>query len=492
MPKSPKININDKFVGYFGFNDSSSSVIKLSVSRTDVQLPMLNTSFRNLLLLDASFNGLEKIDDIGNETFPSLRLFNLSFNALSDVKSYVFSHLKEMEILDLSHNCFVKFQYDFVFLKHEHLKKLYLNDNLLHSIQSTFGEPKSMTLDFLDFSNNFVSEFHNYDIKIHHLSMRNNSLKSVVIYDAENMILNAQHNQIVHFFAPRGTFIALNLSYNNLEYLSFVELEAATSLDLSHNNLRQWSPDTSSEGSFTFSSSEDFLDYTPFDKEATRLAIQQQVGVRVQFFNLGYNLICSVLELRHFKNCLTFNLESNEFKNVYPQQFKSIFPSLKRVNLINNPLSTNDEKRLDQFKNSSKGQLQFVYKQPAPIPPVSPLLSPLPLIIIPTLSPHLFNPTFPPVRDVALTTRSSPKVLSSPSPLFESTTQKELIKSTTEKHPTENVTAKPIIHESIPVWFYAAVFALIIFSVIVFLAYQFHCQEAVVPYRGFQEADNFL
>lgn len=492
MPKSPKISVNDNLVGYFGFNDSSSSVIKLSVSRTNIQLPMLNISFRNLLLLDESFNGLEKIDDIGNETFPSLRLFNLSFNALSNVRSYVFSHLKEVEILDLSHNCFVKFQYDQVFLKHEHLKKLYLNDNLLHSIQSTFGEPKSMTLDFLDFSNNFINEFHNYDIQIHHLNMRNNSLKSVVIYDAQDMILNAQHNQLVHFFAPRGTFIKLNLSHNNFEYLSYVELEEATFLDLSHNHLRQWSPDTSIENFYAFTSSEDMSD-TPFDKEATRLEIQQRVGVRVEFLNLGYNLIHSVFELRHYKNCLTFNLESNDFEDVFPQQFKSFFPLLRRVNLFNNPLSKEDKKRLDLFKNVTTGQpqLNFVYMKPVRTALAPNLLPPLPLILLPTLSPHIFNPTSTTLKPVDSTTQST-LVVSSPLTRLQSTTQMKSMELTTEKHPTEHATAKPVVDKSIPIWIYAVMLAAIIVSTIVYFTYQSHGLGANVPYRGFQDVENNL
>ena len=271
MPKVLKIKINDNLVAPDGFNESFA-IINLSVSRSSVHLPLLNISYRNLMILDSSFNGLDRIDDIGNETFPSLRLFNLSNNALSSVRSHLFNHLKELEILDLSHNCFVEFQYDHVFLQHENLKHLLLSHNRLHSIQSTLREPRAMTLQYLDFSHNFVKEFSNYELQINHLNAQNNRLQSLAIFHAQGMILDAQNNGIEHFYSPRGSFRILNLSLNKLEYLSNVEVEEAIVLDLSWNGIKAWaSPDYLESNE----SSDDWnLSLDTFDKSSMKLALQ--------------------------------------------------------------------------------------------------------------------------------------------------------------------------------------------------------------------------
>lgn len=491
MFKSPKIKVNGKLTKFSEFEENASGMITLSVSMSIVQLPMLNTSFKNLLVLDNSYNGLERVDDIGNETFPSLRLFNLSNNALSSVKSYVFAHLKEVEILDLSFNCFEKFHYDEVFLKHENLKKLYLNNNQLHSIQSTFSEPRMLSLDFLDFSNNFVNEFANYEIQIHHLNMRNNSLKSVVIFHADEMNLNAQHNQMVHFFAPRGNFKSLNLAHNNVEYLSYVEVEGATVLDLSHNHIRVWSPDESNEYE---SSNFDDVDVTendvesPFDIKAMKTAMLERLGIPTTFLNVAHNNIKSIKELAHFKFCQEINLEGNKLTSVYPEAINSLFPMLKKVNVIDNPLTEVNKNRLQQYKTRySDKRLKLVYEAP---PVAKLLLAPIPLvrITIPTLPPHIFVTTLQTTEKIineseTMTTSS----LTTQQPQTESTTRKNSVDTSTEMITTrsdEVLPALPLNRTSLPTWMIAIIFTAFIVSSIMFMIHRERIRSVIV-YRGF-------
>lgn len=514
MAKVTKIFVNNKLIDYAGFNESSS-LISLSVARSNVKLPVLNLSYKNLLKLDASFNGLEKIDDIGNETFPSLRLFNLSHNALTSAKSHIINHLKELEILDLSHNCFVRFHYDQMFLKHETLKKLYLNNNRLHSVQATLSEPKIMALDVLDFSNNFITEFSNFEIQIKHLNMRNNLLKSVNIFHASNMFLHAQHNEMVHFFAPSGTFRYLNLSHNEFEFLSYVEVERAIILDISHNHLRLWHPDDISGEILDVDTNEILVsesDENLYDKNTIKKKLQEKVGVRVTSLDLSYNSIDSIDVLRHYKECVLLNLASNKLSSIYPPEFHNVLPGLGEVNLRNNSLTESDVLKLERFNNELSDQLQlkFVYKPP-PEPQASTLFPPHALISIPpipTLPPHFFAALTARAKMIEMSTtpaRSSPYQTTSQAPQTESTTQTKSIIVTTGVQPPANLSESeesaeivddnsppPLDGKSFSAWTLAIVFSAIIVSSIIYVVLSQQKRGVRIIYRSYHEAENAL
>lgn len=495
MQKSRTIKVNGKMIDYskISLNDSSSSsaVITLSVSRSGVQLSMLNISYTNLLLLDLSFCGLESISDIGNETFPSLRLLNLSHNSLISVKSHLFHHLKELEILDLSHNCFASFHYNEVFLRHENLKKLFLNDNRLYRIQSMFREPKLMTLDFLDFSNNFVSEFSNYAFQIKRLHMQNNSLTSVSIFHATEMTLNAQHNNLVHFFAPRGTFLALNMAHNKFQFLSYIEIDDATVLDLSNNDIAMWSPEEDS--SDELSSAEDILidENIPVDSAMLEDAKLEMKFARTKFINLARNKISAIEHLKKFRNCLELNLEGNALVNVSPTSIRSMFPLLRRLIVADNPLNKMDVENLKKFNAEYSTQLQLNFQLEATIRkttrvPFHPLI-PLPPLIIPTLSPRLFERATTTQKLITQTT-----TMTSSTPQMESATAAKI---TTEKPATESdetASTKALIEpdeSTFPIWLFGIIFiTLVVFS----LGYWYYRENDRNNYRNFNEVENFL
>lgn len=412
LRKMPKIRVNDVQMIYDGFNGSYSQVITLSVSRTNVKLPILGINYRNLLRLDASYNGLGKIDEIGNETFPSLRLFNLSHNALTSINSFVFGHLKEIEILDLSHNCFVRFHYDHLFLRHENLKRLYLNNNRLHSVQSTMRVPKIMTLDLVDFSNNFLDHFSNFDLQISHLNLRNNSLTQLMVFHASGMTLNAAENLLDHIFAPDGSFKTLNLSDNNFEYLSLLEIDEAKVLDISHNFVVSWVEDIEA-----YDGANDDWSY----EEDYKSIVRKFNDIKIEKLDLSFNRLNHLDALSHFVNVKDLNLQNNSFQNILLNDFVTIFPILQQVNLVNNPLNESCIQTLGAFNrnHSEKFQLRFNYEATtlAPLPPL-PIL--VPLILPPLPVPIFILPT---------TTQKAPPLTTTPAASTTESTQAVVITS---------------------------------------------------------------
>lgn len=475
MPKANRIRFNDRLVGYYGFNDSSSSAITLSISSTNVSLPMLN--YTNLLLLDASLTGLETIDGIGNATFPSLRFFNLSFNALTNLKSQIFGHLREIEILDLSHNCFVKFHADNLFLNHENLKKLYLNDNLLHMIQFSLSEPRTLKLDYFDISKNFLEDFSNFEIVISHLNLRNNLISNLIVFHADNMILDAQHNKLTHIITPRGHFKSLNLSHNEFKYMSSVEISEANVLDLSHNQLELWSNDDVTDeysdwNDNEMDSDDDVQEFPPFGNDLMKQALARKVGFKVQILDLSWNNISSVNELRHFIDCLVINLEGNKLQHIDPEDFRVHFQKLQRVNLRNNPLTVVAEHDLRFYNTTRLLRLHFDYGTTTMAPITSTFLPPLPIL-------------FPAIRTSTMINRIEAKTTHSPS-------------STSSHYPpaastTNRATVIDEDDKSTPVWVFAVVFAAIIVSSITYLTYRKRQQQgARLVGRSYNEAENYL
>ncbi|CRL05494.1 CLUMA_CG018103, isoform A [Clunio marinus] len=485
MPKQKKIIINGKTMGYYGFSDSSTSVITLNISRSDVRIPTANMSYINMIVFDASYNGIENIDDIGNETFPSLKSFNLSHNALKNVHSHLFTHCKEIEILDLSYNCFIKFQPGEVFLQHENLKKLLLNNNRLHFILFTPGLPKVMVLEYLDISNNFLTEFSNDEVQIHRLEMKNNSLANVVIFHAENMILNAQHNKMLHFIAPGGNFKLLNLSHNDFSYISFVEVNEAKILDVSHNRIQSWTSIESSEEMYEDwkDSEENFgVDYidedaSVFDKSDVQKVLHERVGVKSGFLNLASNNLSSIHDLRHFKNCIEMNLASNNLRNIDLESFRILFPMLKKVNLINNPLTSVDEIELKFFNSTRFLKLHFEYHSSTEVPKTFTLVPPTKMLTLPITTSTIIS------RVDAMTTP----------PMTTVSTQS--IKVTSENHNTESfndTTIKPVEKNSLKLWLLAISLSAIIVSTVIYIIYRRRNQNVQILRRTYNEAENYL
>lgn len=366
--KVPKITVNERLMGYYGFGESSASaLILLDVSNTDIQLPKMNFSFTNLIMLHSSNNGLKKIDEIGNETFPSLKFLNLSRNAITSIASHVFSHLSEVEVLDLSYNCFVNFNYDHALMRHEHLKKIYLHDNILHSVYGTPGLSHILNLDLLDLRRNFIEKFDNFNLEVKNLYLKNNLLKSLTIHNAKSMTLDASENSL-NAFISTGSFLHLNLSKNEFKFLTQVEIREAKKIILAYNAIESLDTDESSE-----------QDSSEMD------------SIRIENLDISYNRLSTMKDLKFFKYCEFINLEGNQMKNLDFEKIRRDFPHVNRINLIQNPLSEIDVNEATFHNDTRFLKIQFDYVaqevalEPTLIPPIQ--------LLFPTLTTNFMETT---------------------------------------------------------------------------------------------------
>lgn len=100
-----KEKLNEIHINGLRFNsDGFKSIqpveyVSLNISFTNQRLPFNDTEFKNLMVYHAVGCGFESIDEIGSESFPSLKTLNLSHNHITTMKSYVFNHLKVMEMI---------------------------------------------------------------------------------------------------------------------------------------------------------------------------------------------------------------------------------------------------------------------------------------------------------------------------------------------------------------------------------------------------------
>lgn len=514
MKKQTKVQINEKIMGFYGFASSgTAAIITLNVSFTDIRIPFVNASFTNLLMFHAAYNGLEKIDDIGNETWPSLKLLNLSHNALTNVKSKLFPYLKELEILDMSSNCFTHFHFERELYIHENLKKLYLQNNLIHKLDWPAMMPNlGHTLDFLDLSNNKLTHFECHSIAIRTLLLNNNSL-SVISINYQGLMtffnkwhLEAQHNQI-SYFSSTFNFAHLNLSYNELENLDDFVLDdfgGAKVLDLSHNNIK----------TVPLEDSDEYIEDMNYDYSSDEFRPEKpsKHGFRspmpIFHVNLSYNQIGtlhSISGIDRFHNCKDLNLEGNNMANISYDKIRSEFKFLTHVNLKKNPLTKVDLNEIKFHNTTQFLGINFDYDDPdrkeevKKVDPLIGLLLPLPPIA------HLQHSTglielFPTTTEIppSTTTQTTTKPANYNKTLTTTTPLTKVITTTTTE--SQKSTELPLSdneagsHQSI--WIWITVIGVILVAPLmiyyVFLRNRFHRRTSVYTPRTYNEVENFL
>lgn len=363
-----------------------SAVVSLNISFTDIKIPFRESNFANLMVLHASHNGLKSFEDIGRETFPSLRVLNVSGNVISTLKSDMFDHMKELEILDLSDNCLSHFFFGMELTKHENIKKLFLQNNLLKTFVAGYTVA-SKHLSILDLSFNRLESFRSHEHIFDELFLNDNQLISIECYqrNSPRQILHAQNNLITSFEST-VEFSMLNLSNNKFENLYQFSIGSANLLDLSYNQINLMSQ---------VETASDSMDYD-YDYAIGLSLSSLPLQIHVKTLNLSYNKIKTVNnvpELKRFKGLHNLNLEGNLISDIDNDKFAHEYPTLKNVNLKRNPLMDHIKKQLN-FHSLFQIKYEFEDDSTTTAPPVNLLLGILPpLPTLPTEIPDTTDST---------------------------------------------------------------------------------------------------
>eukprot|EP00111_Clytia_hemisphaerica_P017441 TCONS_00051608-protein len=210
------------------FNSTLTKLQKLFISHNQLEKidKIFQSSFPNLQSLDASHNKIKQL--IGSRRrsrslFPNLKYLALNNNEVSYVK-YFFDHLSSTETIILSYNKLQKLtnEHFITLVQRNNLKELYLDHNLLKSIELWFR-----FLIKLDLSHNRLETFKNDAFYLESLTEMDLSGNKIAFPSKD-------------LFSKTQAMARLNLSNNNIRSLSensFMYLQNLKYLDLSTNNI---------------------------------------------------------------------------------------------------------------------------------------------------------------------------------------------------------------------------------------------------------------
>lgn len=256
-------------------------------------------------------NSLSKLDvgycqimHLTNETFsnvPYLKHLNISHCNIQTVGKDPFIQLKALDTLDASYNymysadfshvfffsgfhtvrvlilrkAFIDIDaywlfspYFFYFLNHTGIRELYLQENEIAAVRKDFTKTHSLpyTLEIADFSDNKIFAFHLSMMNLSNLILRNNTLIGPYLHlnrYTDSNCTNLKHVDLSNngirylkyeIFKGHGHVIQINLSYNNLDDITFdlSDLKRIKLLDVSNNNIRAISRATTRDAIVTF------------------------------------------------------------------------------------------------------------------------------------------------------------------------------------------------------------------------------------------------
>lgn len=283
--------------GSDGYFLNSSSVQELDVSYCNMQYITANT-FKNM---------------------PGLMYLNVAGNNLSDMDANTFKKLLDLEELDLSDNN-IKSLPDDIFSENAELATLHI---LKNPIDTVYGLQISdlLTLNAGQTKIKFVGpSMFNGMTYIANLNLSGNSIEKI-------------HNQAFHKLVELNY---LDLSYNNLDFISSILIKENIELDIfkiSNNPRLKHLP---KDG---FECSADQFNIYLFDAS--------NCGLEEIYDN----------SLKTFTALSVINLSNNKIKTINNKVF-SICPKLVEINLANNLLTTLDAKIFDQNNELGKLNLQ--------------------------------------------------------------------------------------------------------------------------------------
>ena len=165
--------------------------------------PNIGQMLPNITEFSVTYCGLLALNNNAFEGMNELKLINASWNKISEIESKTFTHLKNLEILDLSHNFLRSFDF-LIFKGLVKLEKLQLNHNNLSIIHShTFSTLLNLSVLDLSFNTikklqvetfakfNTIKEFYINDNQLETMS------PEIIVHFAASNLIDLRNNQCI-------------------------------------------------------------------------------------------------------------------------------------------------------------------------------------------------------------------------------------------------------------------------------------------------------
>jgi Leucine-rich repeat (LRR) protein len=313
---------------------------ELKLDKNEITSLGANTfiGLESLLLLDLSCNKINLLDNRVFDGLLNLKRLDLSLNDIDQIGMYAFLDLKNLDYLNLDSNKIFSLK-NVIF--NSKLTVLSVRFNMLSSlneINSTSLKQLYVTGNYLQTLTQTISSLP----ALEHLDLSQNRLISIREYTFSHMKklknLNLSFNKLdleTSYFRNQNLLQSLDLSFNEIKYLSsqsgvFQELVSLKYLNLSNNKLK-----TIVDSSFIFESLSKLSELN--------LAWNGLIYLKENCFSsldnlkslsLGFNRINSLNFLNQTKSLVSLDLEQNEIVSIDDLSAYSI----EYLNLNSNPL----------------------------------------------------------------------------------------------------------------------------------------------------------
>ena len=294
----------------------------------------------HIIAIDLSNNMIEEIP-IEVKKFINLKHLRLSGNKIKEVNPEIFYHLKDLEILDLSHNLISIFP-------------SYPQDQSINSSNENLKNLNNNNLNNNNNNNNNNEEINN---KNEEKKLENRKQKKRIFVNDNLKFLILSHNNIkqINGIIDCKTLNTIELSSNNLSEISpnIRKLPNLQKLNLSSNQIN-----------FFHINREDFLELLSLDLSGNPIDFEQSS------FDPNFSLSelsISIYIKNNEKEILKFNDETKE--KIFGEGNKYLFNSLyykfhnNIINQLNNNNNNNLNNELIKYKNNNNNNNNIEVKE---------------------------------------------------------------------------------------------------------------------------------
>ncbi|CAO1435957.1 unnamed protein product [Diamesa tonsa] len=195
-------------------------------------------NYKKTPVLDLSTLGLGfVVNNFLTKNYEHILTLNVSRNNIKTLNTML-NYYPNIQELDISNNCLISLNIEHrKLVMNRALVNINFSNNLIKDIHPFFFS--SLSLEFIDLSNNRLTRFLAANYEINQLLLNNNKISQIVI-DAEHRkelrLLDASHNS-VRIVQANVDFETLLLKDNRVQLDDYFEIRNVRTLDLSQNQI---------------------------------------------------------------------------------------------------------------------------------------------------------------------------------------------------------------------------------------------------------------